>query len=72
MTLREGFLLKCVSSSSHFQPGEGPSRGLLCDYEPSDRPFSSSTNVGVVKGAADTCLRHFLGSELGISKTLLC
>ena len=21
-----------------FQPGEGPSRGLLCDYEPSDGP----------------------------------
>ena len=24
------------SSSSRFQPGEGPSRGLLRDYEPSD------------------------------------
>ena len=25
--------LKCESSSSRFQPGEGPSRGLLRDYE---------------------------------------
>ena len=25
--------------SSRFQPGEGPSRGLLCDYEPSDGNF---------------------------------
>ena len=24
-------LTKCESGSSHFQPGEGPSRGLLCD-----------------------------------------
>ena len=35
--------LKCESGSSRFQPGEGPSRGpsrgLLCDYEPSDGPF---------------------------------
>ena len=28
--------------SSRFQPGEGPSRGLLRDYEPSDGPFSST------------------------------
>ena len=26
-------------SSSHFQPEEGPSRGLLRDCEPSDGPF---------------------------------
>ena len=26
--------LKCESGSSRFQPGEGPSRGLLRDYEP--------------------------------------
>ena len=25
--------------SSRFQPGEGPSRGLLREYEPSDGPF---------------------------------
>ena len=25
-----------VKLGSHFQPGEGPSRGLLRDYEPSD------------------------------------
>ena len=31
--------LKCESGSSHFQPGEGPSRGLLRDYEPSDGPL---------------------------------
>ena len=29
-------VLKCESGSSRFQPGEGPSRGLLRDYEPSD------------------------------------
>ena len=34
---------KCESASRRFQLGEGPSRGLLCDYEPSDGPFSSST-----------------------------
>ena len=28
--------------SSRFQPGEGPSRGLLRDYEPSDGTFSST------------------------------
>ena len=28
--------LKHESASRRFQPGEGPSRGLLCDYEPSD------------------------------------
>ena len=27
------------SGSSRFQPGEGPSRGLLRDYEPSDGTF---------------------------------
>ena len=27
---------------SRFQPGEGPSRGLLRDYEPSDATFSST------------------------------
>ena len=30
--------LKCESGSSRFQLGEGPSRGLLRDYEPSDGP----------------------------------
>ena len=34
-------------ASRRFQPGDGPSRGLLHDhdYEPSDGPFSSSTTV---------------------------
>ena len=27
---------KCESASRRFQPGEGPSWGLLRDYEPSD------------------------------------
>ena len=36
--------MKAVIGSSRFQPGEGPSRGLLRDYEPSDGPFLS-TNV---------------------------
>ena len=31
------------TGSSCFQPGEGPSRGLLCDYEPSDGTFWSTT-----------------------------
>ena len=30
--------LKCESGSSRFQLGEGRSRGLLRDYEPSDGP----------------------------------
>ena len=34
-------------SYSRFQPGEGPSRGLLRDYEPSDAPFSSSSPHGI-------------------------
>ena len=34
-----GWSTKCESGSCHFQPGEGPSRGLLRDYEPSDGPF---------------------------------
>ena len=33
--------------ANRFQPGEGPSRGLLRDYEPSDGTFSStSLHVG--------------------------
>ena len=32
-------ILKCENGSSRFQPGEGPSRGLLRDYEPSDGTF---------------------------------
>ena len=36
--------MKAVDSS-RFQPGEGPSRGLLRDYEPSDGTFWSSNRV---------------------------
>ena len=36
-------LMKHESGSSRFQPGEGPSRGLLRDYEPSDGPFWSTS-----------------------------
>ena len=32
-------ILREYCSSSRFQPGEGPSRGLLLDYEPSGGPF---------------------------------
>ena len=32
-------LFSIVSGSSRFQPGEGHSRGLLRDYEPSDGTF---------------------------------
>ena len=34
--------LKCESASGRFKPGEGPSRGLLRDYEPSDATFWST------------------------------
>ena len=34
--------------SSHLQPGEGPSRGLLRDYEPSDGTFSSTNHHTLV------------------------
>ena len=36
--------MKCESGSgsSHFQPGVGPSRGLLRDYEPLDGPSFQS------------------------------
>ena len=51
--------LKCESGSSRFQPGEGPSRGLLRDYEPSDGTVSStsiyhhrSVNYVAASGAA--------------------
>ena len=43
--------LKCESGSSRFQPGEGPSRGLLRDYEPSDGLFWS-TNTEAAQRAA--------------------
>ena len=36
------FHVKCEGGSSRFQLGEGPSRGLLRDYEPLDGLFSSS------------------------------
>ena len=32
-----------LKGSSRFQPGEGPSRGLLCDFEPSDGTFWSTS-----------------------------
>ena len=35
------------SASRRFQPGEGPRRGLLRDYESSDGHFSSSINCSV-------------------------
>ena len=40
--------MKAVVASSRFQPGEGPSRGLLRDYEPSDGTFSSTSEEAVV------------------------
>ena len=33
------YCLKCASGSIRFQLGEGPSRGLLRDYERSDGPL---------------------------------
>ena len=49
--------LKCESRSSHFQTGEGPSRGLLRDYEPSEGTFSS-TNRGCEAVAWCLTLAH--------------
>ena len=50
--------LKCESGSSCFQPGEGPIRGLLRDYEPSDGTFSSTSkhhrNKETEDGGANT------------------
>ena len=40
-------ILKCESSSSRFQPGEGPRRGLLRDYEPSRGPYMSQSTLCV-------------------------
>ena len=40
-----GVNAKCESGSSRFQPGEGPSRGLLRDYEHSDGTFSSTNDI---------------------------
>ena len=37
--LNSVLIANCESGSSRFQPGEGPSRGLLRDYESSDEPF---------------------------------
>ena len=48
--------MKAVVRSSLFQPGEGPSRGLLRDYEPSDGPFSSSTEQGSRFQTYQSCL----------------
>ena len=36
--------MKAVVSSRFQPPGEGPSRDLLRDYEPSDGPFSSTSH----------------------------
>ena len=46
--------MKCESGSSRIQPGEGPSRGLLRDYEPSDGTFSSTTEWCVSQNCAAT------------------
>ena len=40
-----------MKASRRFQPGEGPSRGLLRDYEPSDGPsFPSLCTADLVAG----------------------
>ena len=39
---RKGHKGRAVQLAQCFQPGEGPSRGLLCAYEPSDGTFSST------------------------------
>ena len=40
---------QCIVSSKRFQPGEGPSRGLLRDYDPSDllrmEPFEALVGI---------------------------
>ena len=37
-TMTEKAQMECESAGKRFQLGEGPSRGLLPDYEPSDGP----------------------------------
>ena len=39
------YCLKCESGSSRFQLGEGPSRGLLRDYELSDGPSFQALEI---------------------------
>ena len=55
--------LKCESGSSRFQPGEGPSRGLLRNYEPTDGP---SFEALVFRAAPYNWLvaRHTLAQDL--------
>ena len=45
-----------------FQPGEGPSRGLPCDYEPSDGPFWSTTGNRALGNAFVRPPRKFVRS----------
>ena len=45
--------IKYESGSSRFQPGEGPSRGLLIDYEPSDGTFWSTSEQEDGEGGQD-------------------
>ena len=56
--------LKCESGSSHFQPGEGSSRGSLTRYvcNMTHREAVDSV-VDLVDG--DDLLRHLLGQEVG-------
>ena len=63
--------LKCESGSRRFQPGEGPSRGLLRDYETSDGPFLKhySTPVPVadksrLKCGPSSAFLHFSASNI--------
>ena len=51
------------SGSSRFQPGEGPSRGLLRAYEPSDGTFLSTT--------ADRCSLPCSTAEAGAWQTAI-
>ena len=58
--------LKCESGSSRFQPGEGPSRGLLRAYEPPDGTFSSTSgyNEDPVPRVARLCFLPSVGTAL--------
>ena len=61
--------MKDESGSSRFQPGEGPSRGLLRDYEPSDllrmELFEALVTIAEPCSSYTLCL-HFL-IERGVS-----
>ena len=56
--------VKAVVAAFNQETGEGPSRGLLRDYEPSDGTFSSTSDYCCCLPAADNIKFHIQSSEL--------